>query len=287
MGLHPACGIGRHRAAHGAAALPEGSAPPALANPHFPDRLHAFVWRNWPVVEAERLAKVLSTTPDNVKAIARSMGLPDQGPIAPEWKTRGYITIVRRNWHLVPYEQLLTLLDKSAEELAYALREDDFLFIKLGNLKPKCDPLRYAPPTAEAQKRAAEIRQIVEREFGTALRTPEEPRFAFIERLSRPARSGGDRARGDRRNPGLRYIYSYFALYGDPLMDPALDPYPDGLLERLSNVGVNGIWLHTVLRTLAPSKLFPEFGEGHATRLATLRRLVERASATGSTSICI
>src|SRR5687767_8574918 len=38
------------------APLPEGNAPPALSFPHFPDRQHAFVWRNWGLVEPGRLA---------------------------------------------------------------------------------------------------------------------------------------------------------------------------------------------------------------------------------------
>ena len=40
-----------------------------------------------------------------------------------------------------------------------------------------------------------------------------------------------------RSPPPLRFIYSYFAVYGDPLWIPQLDPYPDGLLQRLSDVG--------------------------------------------------
>ena len=56
--------------------LPVGSAPPALNFPHFPDRMHAFIWRNWPVVEPARLAKVLDTSVENVTAVAESMGLP-------------------------------------------------------------------------------------------------------------------------------------------------------------------------------------------------------------------
>ena len=67
-------------------------------------------------------------------------------------------------------------------------------------------------------------------------------------------------------------------MYGDPLSNPKLDPYPDGFLERLSAVGVNGVWLHVVLRDLAPGgTAFPEFGAGHARRLANLRALVQRA----------
>ena len=259
--------------------LPAGGAPKALTFPHFPDRLHAFVWRNWTVAEPARLAKVLGTTPGNVTAIAESMGLPPARPIPPEQKARGYITVLRRNWHLLPYDQLLVLLDMTAGQLAYSLREDDFLFIKLGRLKPKCEPLKYAPPGEEAQKRAAEIKSIVQQTFGDEFNRPGEERFSFIGDLSRP--------RPPRPAPegkpqfGLRFIYSYFALYGDPLMHPELDPYPDGLLQRLSELGVNGVWMHTVLNTLAPSETFPEFGAGHETRLANLRRLVQRAKRHG------
>jgi hypothetical protein len=258
-------------------------APPVAAD-HFPDRMHAFIWRNWPVVEARKLAGVLGTTSENVQAVARSMGLPPQGPILAEWKTRGYITVLRRNWHLVPTEQLLALMEMSGEDLAYSLREDDFLASKLGP-KPDCPPLGWSPPNEAARRRAAEIKRLVEETFGAELRQPEEPRFAFVARLGRTWGNGGTALRlpqaatvaraaaGDRP----RYIYSYFAMYGDPLARPELDPYPDGLLEKLSAAGVNGIWLHTVLRTLAPSAVFPEFGAGHERRLQTLRRLVGRA----------
>ena len=41
-------------------------------------------------------------------------------------KTRGYITLIRRNWHLLPYEQLLELVEMTPEQLAFTLREDDF-----------------------------------------------------------------------------------------------------------------------------------------------------------------
>ena len=35
-----------------AADLPRGTAPRPVPFPHFPDRLHAFVWRNWQLVPA-------------------------------------------------------------------------------------------------------------------------------------------------------------------------------------------------------------------------------------------
>ena len=88
--------------------------------------------------------------------------------------------------------------------------------------------------------------------------------------------------RGQPSPFALRFIYSYFALYGDSLLHPELDPYPDGLLERLAEAGIDGVWLHVVLRNLAPGgDAFPEFGQGHRTRLENLRQLVARAKRRG------
>jgi hypothetical protein len=253
--------------------LPAGNAPPAIEFSHFPDRLHAFVWRNWGLVEPARLAQVLGTSAGNVEALAASMGLPAHPVVEPEWKSRGYITIIRRNWHLLPYDQLLTLLDMPAARLAEVLREDDFLFPKLGNLKPRCDRLAYAPPDAATSERAARIKRLVSEHFPEPSGPPAEPRFSFLKQFTAPV----EHPRPAPPGP-LRYIYSYFALFGDPLSDASLDPYPDGLLQQLADRGVNGVWLHVVLRDLAPGgDALPEFGNGHERRLENLRTLVARA----------
>lgn len=271
-----ACGVGRSTQA-GEATLPVGSQPEAIRWEHFPDRAHAVVWRNWLLVPVDDLAKLLGTTPANVTEMAQAMGLPPAGKVDPTFRNRGYITLVRRNWHLLPYQQLLQLLDISSEELAFRLREDDFLFVKLGNLKPRCEPVRYQPPDEQTKQRRAWMREVVQRYFGDQLGEGGEPRFAFVERLSRPQFDHPPEIPANQ-SVGLRYIYSYFGSFGDPLIDPSLDPYPDGLLERLAEMGVNGVWLHVVLRNLAPGGPdFPEFGKGCETRLANLNKLVERA----------
>jgi len=263
--------------------LPVGSHPTALDTPHFPDRLHTFVWRNWQLVEPDRLAKVVGTSTENIVSIATSMGLPAAAPIPQRMSERAYITILRRNWHLLPYDQLLTLLEMTTEELAFSLREDDGVFWKLGDLKPKCEPLRYVNPDSQAQERAAEIKRIVEQHLGDQLSSESEPRFHFIEQLAQlDERSSKREAKKNRLQQGLRLIYSYFGSYGDSLSDPAMDPYPDGLLAKLADLGVNGVWLHVVLRQLAPAEPhFPEFGDGHEKRLANLKRLSERAKRYG------
>ncbi len=265
-----------------AGALPHGSAPKPIAAPHFPDRLHTFVWRNWESADLTAMATILGTSAEKVEALGRSMGLPPHVPITELKRERGYASLIRRNWHLLNYEQLLQLLGWDADRLAYTLKEDDFLWIKLGRLKPACPPLTYAPPSDAARQRCAEIKAIVESQFGARLSRPVQPRFHFVQELSQPAGPPPTRPEAEGAG-GIRFLYSYFAVYGDPLADPSLDPYPDGLLERLAGVGVNGVWLHTVLRELAPSSDFPEFGHGHRKRLENLRRLVDRAKRYGIT----
>lgn len=259
--------------------LPQGESKSALAASYFPDRLHEFVWRNWDAIPPAQLAKVLGATPGDVTAIARSMGLPAAPVVSPLMRVRGYGTLIRRNWHLLPYEQLTQLLDITPERLAFLLHEDDFLWVKLGRLKPQVEPLRYKRPTKAARRRAAEIRKLVKQEFGD-LTNRGEPRFDFVRQLSTPLPSTTS-ARTVEASP-LRFVYSYLALYGDPLSNPDQNPYPDGLLQRLSAVGVNGIWLHVVLRDLAPGgNLFPEFGKESAQRLVNLRAFVSRAARYG------
>lgn len=257
--------------------LPKGSAPNPVPLPHFPDRLHAFVWRNWPLVPVERMARAVGAKPADLLRLGRAMGLGDPPRITRDQQARSRLTVIKRNWHLLPYEQLLDLLGWTPEQLAYTLREDDFLFIKLGSLKPQCAPLRYQPPDAATLRREREIAQIVREEFGeSALRT-EDPLFGFVTRLLRkPADPSPPPARD-----GLRFCYSHFALYGDPLLDSEADPYPEGYLAQLAQAGVNGVWLQGVLHKLAPFPWDLEQSAQHERRLKNLRKLVARARRQG------
>lgn len=257
--------------------LPEGSAPASESVPHFPDRIHTYVWRNWNLIDLDKLAKIVGATPAEIEKTALSMGLPAYRK--PVWTTEQiYITLIRRNWHLLPYEQILQLVEMTPAQLNHVLREDDFLWVKLGLLKPKCEPLYYEPPTQEALARAEEIRLLMkEINLEKLSKKQNEPRFAFIDEL----KSTGNRPSSDifgEGSPALRFIYPYFALFGDPLMDNNADIFPDGLLEKLSALGVNGVWLHVLLRDLAPGgQAFPEFGKGSEQRLKNLAKAVERA----------
>ena len=263
-----------------AADLPRGNAPLPVPFPHFPDRLHAFVWRNWQLVPARRMAEVVGASAGDIVRLGRSMGLAGPPRITVEQQRRAALTIIKRNWHLLSYEQLLRLLGWTADELAFSLREDDFLFVKLGNLKPQCEPLQYHPPDVRTRERAQAIADILRAEFPTGVGQPEQPLFEFVKELSRLPKAGGNRLAGASAfSP--RYCYSYFALYGDPLLDPTLDPYPDGYLARLAASGVDGVWLQAVLTRLAPFPWDAAQSKDHETRLKNLRLLVERAQRHG------
>ena len=71
-----------------AADLPRGNAPPPVPFPHFPDHLHAFVWRNWQLVPARRMAEVVGAGAGDVVRLGRSMGLAGPPRITVEQQRR-------------------------------------------------------------------------------------------------------------------------------------------------------------------------------------------------------
>jgi hypothetical protein len=264
--------------------LPKGAAPKPVALPHFPDRLHAFVWRNWTLVEVEQMAAAVGAKASDIERMGKAMGLSGPPAISKDQRRRSYITVIRRNWHLLPYEQLLDLLGWTPEKMAFTLREDDFLYVKLGNLKPQCEPLRYAPPDAATLEREREIAKIMRREFPQGLGPVSDPPFGFVSRLSRKPQAPHKNADNLRSSDGSaasanspRFCYSYFALYGDPLLEPEADPYPEGYLAQMAAAGVTGVWLQAVLSKLSPFPWDPTLSEHWEERLASLRALVRRA----------
>jgi len=263
-----------------AAPLDEGNAPVPVSFPHFPDRTSAFVWRNWPLVPVERMARVVGAQSADILRLATAMGLPDPQPISDSQWRRSYITIIRRNWHLLPYEQLLQLLDWTPERMAFTLREDDFLFHKLGAHKPKCEPLVYRQPDENTQQRLGEIAGIVHREFPVDAAAQPVKLFDFVRELSAPLAAAEKKVEGPQAGQSRfspRFCYSYFALYGDPLLDISEDPYPDGYLARLAASGVDGVWLQAVLYKLTPFPWDSKLSEEYEKRLENLRQLVAKA----------
>ena len=249
--------------------------------PHFPTRLHAFVWRNWPLVTPERMAQVVGAKQADIVRMGRAMGLGNPPRITRDQQARSYLTVIKRNWHLLPYEQLLEAagLDAGANGVHAARRR----FPVHQARQPQAAVRTVALSTAGRKIRCSarrEIARIVQEEFPS--RRADPPRtelFGFVAQLSRKP------SQPSTLNPqplaSLRFCYSYFALYGDPLLEKHADPYPDGLLARLAQAGVNGVWLQAVLHKLAPCPWEPERSERHEERLKNLRALVARAQKHG------
>jgi len=260
-----------------ASPLPMGSAPQPVDFPHFPDRLHAFVWRNWQTVPAERMAAAIGADAADIVALGKSMGLPEQPAMAGEQWERLSTTIIKHNWHLLPYDQMLRLLDWTPEMLAYHLQEDDFLYVKLGLLKPDCAPITWEAPDDAARARAAEIAKSVAGMPG-GLRDLGVRPFDFLRELtSAPATPPAPVQ--SKFSP--RYCFSYFGLTGDPFLGNIDAIYPEGYLAQMAAAGVDGVWLQGVLYTLAPFPWEPAKSERYEERLENLRALVARAGKYG------
>ena len=79
--------------------LPPLTQKKAADYPYFPTRQQLFLWRNWEMLPAEKLAAVLGATCGQVLQLAAESGLPVPPVVNPFYRERGYITLIRNNWH--------------------------------------------------------------------------------------------------------------------------------------------------------------------------------------------
>ncbi len=242
-----------------------GKAPVELA--HFPTRECAFVFRALEFFTYEKIAKVLGTTPENVKALGKAMGIPKDCQ-SDVWLRKGYITIIRSMWHLLPYGQLLQLLEMEEDELAILLREEDFLDIKLSE-KPICDELKWKP-LDDADKRA--LTKIKSSMDALSLDGKEPFEFEYIM---------PDVEFSGKENFGSRIIYLFSGLYQKCLDVDSEEYCSDALLESYRRVGVNGIYLQGVLYLLSEFPFHKELSRGYEERIANLKKLTERCAKYG------
>lgn len=248
----------------------ESSIPP-LDISHFPTLYQCFIYRNWDMITPERMALVLDCDNETVKAEAAALGLPENTADESLWLTRGYITLIRANWHLLTYAQICTMLGWSEEKLCFILREDDFLDVKLGNHKPDCDTLRVIPLTEAQRERTAIIAEST-REILAAIGSVTVKPFDFSPFYSKMVGEKGESRYSDS------FIASYCALYGDVFSDESLieASFPDALLKAYSDLGIGGIWTQAVLYAMTPCKYDMSLSEGWERRLSGLNKVIAR-----------
>lgn len=234
---------------------------------HFPSKLVAFIFRAYEYVPPAAIARLLGTTEENVRAVAGRMGLKTAcaGDI---WLTKGYITVIRRMWHILPYEQLLALLGVDSDTLAIILREEDFLDIKLQD-KPACEPVTWRTLTEEEKQQIGYIRSVME----TLDVTGAAP-FDFSYDVRDMKLSG-------KENFDLRMIYGFSGLYQHAFDVDSRTYCPDEMLEAYQKVGVNGIWTQGILYQLTEFPFDKALSKGYQERLARLRDLTERCEKYG------
>lgn len=260
--------------------LPKVSEKQAIKYSYFPTTWQAVIWRNWGYVEATRIAKALATSVKKVKEAAKDLGLNPEIVVDEVWTKRGYLTIIRNNWHLCSYEQIQTLLGITAEELAFILKEDDFMWVKLGELKPQVDEPKYEPLNEEQKKQTEEIAKMVCDKFAWSDKQTDNG-FAFLEEFYRPLDVNEIVEVVSEDNENLRLIYPYFALYGDTLLDDSADLLPDRLLQEYAKVGINGIWMQGLLYQLVEFPFCPSMSKGWENRIGNLKRMAQKAARFG------
>ena len=239
----------------------------ALPTPHFPTRHQAFIFRAWEYVPAERIAKILGTTEENVIRAAEEMGLPNYAP-GNIWLERGYITIIRQMWHILPYSQLLDLLGMTEEELALILKEEDFLDVKLQS-KPICEPVRWRELTDGEHAQTEKIKSVMQTVDVSGKRA-----FEFEYSVPNISREGKEIFK-------TRMIYAFSGLYQHAFDVPSEVYLPDEQLEAYRALGVNGIWTQGMLSGLVEFPFEPSISAGCADRLARMRKMTERLAKYG------
>jgi len=348
---------------------------------HFPTLFQTFIFRNWESVPVEKLAKVLATDIKTVNGLAADMGLRVPAKYNEKYEKRGYLTVIRNNWHILPYEQLLELVGLSEDELAFTLREDDFFGVKLGQTKPDVKPLLYRPLTEDEKEKTKRIKDRLLLNLPSFGKETSAEDFDFIEKFSKEeiqSYNGEKRAvvldekwgiddktsrkyseyfksfvqdnahfsldgnekyitlevrRDDSKKAeshsisvtkngikivavdetgvlrglqylrtlikknnsfsfdemeivrdtrfDIRFIHSYCALFGDPFADGGESSYPDSLFEEYSEIGINGVWIHSVLYKMCEFPWDKSISEGWQKRLRGLKNLCDRAEKYG------
>ena len=239
----------------------------AIALPHFPTRQQAFLFRAYEYVPIDRIAKVLGTDVETVRRAADEMGLPDYAP-GDLWLERGYITIIRRMWHILPYEQLLELLDMDEQTLARMMRQNDFLDVKLSD-KPRCERITWRELTEAERMNTLRIKEVM-RSLDMSGKRP----FEF-EYDVQPLHFEGE------QRFATRMIYAFSGLYQNAFDVDSEEFLPDAQLKAYQALGINGIWTQGTLSQLVPFPFDPTVSAGYEKRIEKMIAMTERLARYG------
>ena len=160
---------------------------------------------NYGVIDNSRIAKVLETSEETVEKEAKRLGI-NHLTKNQDFASKGFVTIIRNNYNLLPNECISVLLGIDISEFNYLLKNYDFLDVKLGK-KPDVDNYLYFP-LKETQKRETES---VAKHFIEIIKPRENQPFDFYKKHLKSLYS-------ESKNPGIpeRFVGPYNFDYLNP-----------------------------------------------------------------------
>lgn len=234
-----------------------------------PCRWQTVIFRNYGFVSDERLATVLRCDKATIRKEAVRLGL---GSVRynKDWENKGYITMIRNNWYLLPYDQLQKLLNFSREKLVFILKEEDFLSHKLGGVKPECQPVYYTPLTEVQKMQTEQLVNIIR----PLMKRPECKPFDFFKGMRK------NKLRVPQTD-GVRMLHGYLTSCGDVFAADGRTHLSDELLKQYMAVGVNALFIHGQLSKLADYPFDKSLSQGYELRRKNLKELIRRADRYG------
>ena len=234
----------------------------------FPTAWQSVIFRNYGLVSVDKIAKTLSCSEETVVREAERLGLVGV-EYDSAWEERGYITIVRNNWFLLPYSQLLTLLEINEDRLQFILEKEDFLWVKLGGFKPECAEVQYSPLSSAEEAKTKEIADTVRAYIGQGVKA-----FSFFKEKTQTREQ-------EIAIKGTRILHGYLVPCGDVFKEDDRVYLPDSLLEEYQSKGVNGLFFHGLLSALSPYPFDESLSEGYEARREKLNGLIARCKRYG------
>lgn len=243
----------------------------------FPNRLYHAIWRNWDIVSASRLARMLSTSVRNVRLLARDLGLGAQPGNLARHHDRLRSLIIRRNWHILSRSQIGDLVGMNQEELSRFMRVTDFLELNLPP-KPRCANLQYRPPGAASRRAAQRLAEIT----GKAAKPKQsEDAFTFLDSLHKGIGDFSPLTVKHKAKWALapRIMHPYDTPHNESGLLSANTPLK--YLKMLKKFGADGLWFPIVLFDIIRVPGFPDMGKQRSAIMPRLRTLIRRAERAG------
>ena len=235
----------------------------------FPRSWQSVIFENYGLVSVDKIAKTLQTDEATIAREAARLGLSNVR-YNPLWEEKGFITIIRNSWYLLPYSQMMTLLGFDEKRLEFVLQNEDFLQDKLGLFKPDCEEVLYSPLTEEEQRQTETLAKKI------AELLPKNARpFVFF------GKTQGAGTRLLEEDEGIRLVHGYLTPCGDAFLEDDENYLPDSLLRQYQQNGINGLWVHGLLSALSPYPFDENASKQYPVRRKNLQKLVDRAAKYG------